>query len=148
MRVGSKRSVEPGFGVSRPPTYSVSWEWLRCTVQDRSPLLGLVLVSLLVGVFYVGATLPPSERPRPVEEAAPKQEPPEVGPPCSEIPRCCMRSSPLVSKSFARSRAGSRSESLFGTIVLPYDSRDGLTVAEGRVVCATSDAVRRGSVRR
>jgi hypothetical protein len=44
--------------------------------RPTHPLLGLALVSLLVGVFYVGATLPPSEPPHPAEEQPPAQESP------------------------------------------------------------------------
>jgi hypothetical protein len=44
--------------------------------RPTHPLLGLGLVSLLVGVFYVGATLPPSEQPRAAKEQSPAPESP------------------------------------------------------------------------
>ena len=47
--------------------------------KPTHPLLGLGLVSLLVGVFYVGATLPASEPPHQAEEVGarlPPSEPP------------------------------------------------------------------------
>lgn len=40
----------------------------RLGSRPTHPLLGLGLVSLLVGVFYVGATLPPSEPPHQADE--------------------------------------------------------------------------------
>jgi hypothetical protein len=43
--------------------------------KPTHPLLGLGLVSLLVGFFYVGATLPPSERPHRAEERPSTREP-------------------------------------------------------------------------
>ena len=43
--------------------------------KPTHPLLGLGLVSLLTGIFYVCATLPPSERPHPAEERPSMREP-------------------------------------------------------------------------
>jgi hypothetical protein len=44
--------------------------------RPTHPLLGLGLVSLLAGIFYVGATLPCSERIHPAEEQPPALESP------------------------------------------------------------------------
>lgn len=99
-------------------------------------LLGLALVSLLVGIFYVGATLPPSEPLRPVEEAPPKQEPPEWewdAEGC-EIPPMLYEAIPPRVEDLCSIARGVGERIPIGTIVLPFYSRDGHAVAEGRVV--------------
>jgi len=97
-------------------------------------LFGLSLVSLLTAIFYVGATLPPSEPPRSVEEAAPKQEPPEWDREACEIPQMLYEVIPPRVEELCSIARGVAERIPIGTVVLPFDYRDGHTVAEGRVV--------------
>jgi hypothetical protein len=97
-------------------------------------LIGLTLLSLLAGIFYVGATLPPSEPLRPVEEARPKQEPPEWGGEACEIPMMLYEAIPPRVEELCSIARGVAERIPIGTIVLPFHSRDGHAVAEGRVV--------------
>jgi hypothetical protein len=57
-------------------------------------LMGLMLLSLLVGIFYVGATLPPSESVR-VAEEAPATVPPREYARICEVPQVLESTSPL-----------------------------------------------------
>ena len=96
---------------------------------------GLALVSLLVGIFYVGATLPPLEPLRPVEESPPKQEQPDWWDrPACEIPTMLYEAIPPRVEELCSIARGVAERIPIGTIVLPYHSRDGVAVAEGRVV--------------
>jgi hypothetical protein len=95
--------------------------------------LGLALVSLLVGIFYVGATLP-SEEPRLLEEeATPGQEPPSLHDPGCYLSTLEEYIPPRVEQLCSIAR-GVAERIPIGTIALLEYSRDGVTVAEARVV--------------
>ena len=108
-------------------------------------LFGLALVSLLVGIFYLGATLPPSEPPRPVEEATPKQ-----GPPGLHDPGCYISTLeeyiPARFEELCSIARGVAERIPIGTIVLPDYSRDGATVVEGRIVARDFGCSREGLI--
>jgi len=108
-------------------------------------LFGLALVSLLVGIFYLGATLPPSESLRPVKEVPPSQEPPDLHDPGCYLSMLEEYIPPRVEELCSIAR-GVAERIPIGTIALPEYSREGVPVVEGRVVARDFGCSREGLI--